>query len=354
MHDMEKATILIIDGSPLYRTGFRDAFEKCARVRVADTARDPATALLRIEKHRPDAVIMDPSQFPDQAMALLKHLKKNNPLPVFVLLPQAEISGRMATRALEHGARLIAAKPPDALFLDSLAADLEKKIWSVTHSSLARLGRRVASRQPEAPVRRLVSAGAPRRIAAIGASTGGTEAIRDILIQFPEDCPPIVLVVHMPEEMFTGLYAERLNNVCAFDVREAREGDELRPGLGLVAPGGRHTIIHGADGRFRVSLVRSEPEHHQRPAVDPLFRSVAQCAGSAAVGVLLTGMGSDGAAGLKAMRDAGADTIAQDEATSVVYGMPKAAADLGAARYILPLGAIAARVLGLCAKTPGG
>jgi two-component system chemotaxis response regulator CheB len=347
---MEKATVIIIDGSPVFRTGFRDAFERCARVRVADTARDPEAGLIRIEKHQPDAVVMDPSAFPEQALAMLKHLKKTNPLPVFIVMPEPDIAGRTAMRALEHGARSIAIKPADAADLDALAADLEKKIWAVTHSSLARLGRRVAARQPEPPARRLQSPGAPRRIAAFGASTGGTEALRDILIQFPEECPPSVLVVHMPEEMFTGLYAERLNSSCAPEVREAREGDELRAGLVLVAPGGRHTVIHGAGGKYRVSLVRTEPEHHQRPAVDPLFRSVASCAGPDAVGVLLTGMGADGAAGLKAMRDAGAETIAQDQATSVVYGMPKAAADMGAARSILPLGAIAARVLALCAR----
>jgi two-component system chemotaxis response regulator CheB len=350
---MEKVWLVIVDGSPVARTQLSEAFGKSRRIHVAATAKDPETAVRRIEKFRPDVMLLDPTEFPQQALALIKHLKKTDPLPVFIMAPEQDVGGRTALRALEYGARSVHVKPPDPSGYDAFARELADRIWDVAHSSLMRLGRRTAARTAQAPevaVRRLESPGAPQRIAAIGASTGGTEAVLDILRQFPEQCPATVVVVHMPEEMFTGLYAQRLDQLCAPRVREARQGDVLRAGQVLVAPGGRHTVVRGARGEYRVSLERTAPEHFQRPAVDPLFRSLAQCAGPGAVGVLLTGMGVDGAAGLKAMRESGADTIAQDEATSVVYGMPKAAADLGAASYILPLSAVAVRVLGLCVK----
>jgi two-component system chemotaxis response regulator CheB len=181
------------------------------------------------------------------------------------------------------------------------------------------------------------------KVVAIGASTGGTEAIREVLEALPAETPGTVIVQHMPEK-FTRAFAERLDTLCRMEVREAQGGEILRPGLALVAPGNKHLLVR-RDGARYVSLVKDGPPvHHQRPSVDVLFNSVAKYVGVSAVGVLLTGMGADGAAGLLAMRQAGAPTVAQDEATSVVYGMPREAARMGAAGTILPLGGIAAEI----------
>ncbi|MDE3054381.1 MAG: chemotaxis protein CheB, partial [Gemmatimonadota bacterium] len=179
---------------------------------------------------------------------------------------------------------------------------------------------------------------------AIGASTGGTRAVETILRAMPADAPATVVVQHMPAG-FTGSFARRLDTLCAMTVREARDGDVLTPGLALVAPGNRHAVIQRAGGRLFVRLKDGPPVLHQRPAVDVLFQSVARAAGPHAVGVILTGMGADGARGLRAMFDAGAGTIAQDEATCVVYGMPREAIALGGAATVQPLECIAQAAL---------
>lgn len=348
---MEKITVLIIDASSVFRTALREALNKQRSIQVVALASDPKTGQARVERFAPQALVIDPGPFPNPTLALLKHLKRVNPIPVFIIAEPGVESGRTAMRALEHGAMAIVPRPDHDGEMDAFAQKLADKIISACESSIQRLRRRTAlANQQDAPPARLTVPGAPHRILAIGASTGGTEAVKDILVWFPENCPATLVVVHMPEKMFTGLYADRLNKMCAPEVREARDGDVPRPGLVLVAPGGRHTALNGQPGALRVHLEQTAPVHHQRPAVDVLFHSVARCAGPLAVGVLLTGMGADGAQGLLAMRQAGAATLAQDQDSCVVYGMPKVAADLGAAQYILPLDAMAPRILSLCIK----
>jgi two-component system chemotaxis response regulator CheB len=182
------------------------------------------------------------------------------------------------------------------------------------------------------------------RVLAIGASTGGTQAVERVLRALPADAPGTVIVQHMPEH-FTAAFAQRLNGLCALEVREARDHDAVVPGVALVAPGNRHLLLQASGARYVVRVKDGPPVHHQRPAVDVLFQSVARAAGPNAVGVILTGMGADGARGLLAMREAGARTFAQDEATCVVFGMPKEAIKLGAAGTVLPLDAIAGAAL---------
>ncbi|HHN75002.1 MAG TPA: chemotaxis response regulator protein-glutamate methylesterase, partial [Acidobacteria bacterium] len=182
------------------------------------------------------------------------------------------------------------------------------------------------------------------KILAIGASTGGTVAIEEVLRAMPRNAPATVITQHMPPG-FTKSFADRLNGICQVEVREAVEGDDVVPGTALIAPGGRHMVLRREGARYRIGLTDDPPEHFQRPAVDVLFRSVARAAGANTVGVLLTGMGSDGATGLLALREAGAHTIAQDEKSCVVFGMPKEAIKLGAAEEVRPLGEIAAAVL---------
>lgn len=348
---MEKTTVVIIDASPIFRSALRDALNKTRAIQVVALASDPKTGHDRVSRFAPQALVMDPGPFPDQALDLLKHLELQSPIPVFIIAQSGVESGHTAVRAMNHGALAIVPRPEHDGEMDAFAQMLADKIIAACKSSIQRLRRRTAlAKQQETPPARLRVTGAPYRILAIGASTGGTEAVKDILVWFPENCPATIVVVHMPEKMFTGLYAERLNKICSPEVREARAGDVPRPGLVLVAPGGRHTVLKGKPGTLRIGLEITEPMHHQRPAVDMLFHSVARCAGPHSVGVLLTGMGSDGAQGLLAMRQAGAATLAQDQDSSVVYGMPKVAADIGAAQYILPLDAMAPRILSLCMK----
>jgi two-component system chemotaxis response regulator CheB len=184
------------------------------------------------------------------------------------------------------------------------------------------------------------------KIVAIGASTGGTEAIREVLQRFPLNCPGAIIVQHMPE-MFTKSFAQRLNGLCAPEVREAEDGDTVISGQVLIAPGNQHLVLRRSGARYYVRVKHGPFVHHQRPSVEVMFNSVAKYAGSNAVGVLLTGMGSDGAAGMKNMLEAGAATVAQDEKTCVVYGMPRAAVELGAAQHVLPIDRIAGKVIQL-------
>jgi two-component system chemotaxis response regulator CheB len=192
-----------------------------------------------------------------------------------------------------------------------------------------------------------------RRVVAVGASTGGTQAIETILSSLPANSPGTLIVQHMPEH-FTGTFAQRLNDVCSMEVREARDQDQVVPGLALVAPGNRHMILQKNAGQYVVRLKDGAPVHHQRPSVDVLFHSVATAAGRSAVGVLLTGMGADGARGLLAMRDSGAATIAQDEDSCVVFGMPKEAIKIGAAMQVAPLRRIAQAILGVVVEPSSG
>jgi len=184
----------------------------------------------------------------------------------------------------------------------------------------------------------------PERIVAIGASTGGTQALEAVLKRLPRGCPGLVIVQHMPER-FTAAFAQRLDSICAIEVREAVDRDRVAPGRALIAPGGKHMWVHASGGAYYVEVRDGPLVNRHRPSVDVLFRSVAQCAGCNAVGIIMTGMGDDGARGLKELRDAGAHTVAQDEATCVVFGMPREAIRLGAARRVLPLPDIPGQIL---------
>jgi two-component system chemotaxis response regulator CheB len=211
-------------------------------------------------------------------------------------------------------------------------------------------------KEPEAPAptiaARLPAAGASESLVAIGASTGGTQAIQSVLAALPPDAPPIAIVQHMPEH-FTRAFADRLNALCAIEVQEAQDGDALKPGRALIAPGNRHLLVRSAAGGFQAQVKTGPLVNRHRPSVDVFFKSVARHAGRKAIGVLLTGMGSDGAAGLLEMRNAGAATIAQDEASAVVFGMPAAAIRLGAAERVEPLDSIAETVLRLALSSRG-
>jgi two-component system chemotaxis response regulator CheB len=285
-----------------------------------------------------------------------------DPIPVVICSGLTVAGAEHALRALEEGAVSIVTKPRIAVreFLYESAVTL---VDAVRAASVARLPPpRARSTAPPA-LERIAAAAAPlplhaasrekTDLIAIGASAGGTEALRLVLQAFPGDAPGTVIVQHMPET-FTTAFAARLNASCAAEVREAHDGDEVLPGRVLIAPGNRHLAVRREGRRFLAQVADGPLVSRHRPSVDVLFRSVAQAAGARAVGAILTGMGEDGAQGLLEMRQAGAHTIAQDEASCVVFGMPREAIELGAARVVAPLSGIAAAILGVCGPGPDG
>jgi two-component system, chemotaxis family, protein-glutamate methylesterase/glutaminase len=255
-----------------------------------------------------------------------------------------------ALRALALGAVEVISKPGSAFSTPDVARDLVRAVRVAASARVGRvhgLSERPAAPQPE----RLPHLETTHKVLAIGASTGGTQAIETVLRQLPPNTPGTVIVQHMPEH-FTAAFAERLNRICPIEVREARDNDAVVPGVALVAPGNQHMLLQGSGARYVVRIKDGPPIHHQRPSVDILFGSVARHAGRNAVGVLLTGMGADGARGLLAMRESGAHTLAQEEASCVVFGMPKEAIKLGAADETVSLARMAGSILSALGATP--
>ena len=343
----ETATdVMVVDDSALVRQIMTSFLGDCGL--TVRTAADPLIALLKIEKRRPDVIVLDLEMPRMDGLTFLQKLMVENPIPVVVCSSIAERGSEAAMRAFQLGAVDVVAKP-------QRAADGSLTLWkntlldAVTAAASANVSRfRVA---PPKRLRRIGRMSPGETIVVIGASTGGTEAISHVLHQFPEDAPATVIVQHMPER-FTAAFARRLDQTCAVDVREAADGDVLQQGRVLIAPGNRHLmLVRGRPGQIGVLLNDAPPVNRHRPSADVLFNSAAHIAGSSAVGVLLTGMGSDGARGLLALREAGAITIAQDESTSVVFGMPRAAIEIGGAVHVRRLGDIAATILGSRART---
>jgi two-component system chemotaxis response regulator CheB len=305
------------------------------------TASDPLIAMQKMAVRRPDVLLLDIEMPRMDGLTFLRKIMREDPIPVVICSALAGPSSDVAFRALECGAVDVVAKPQIGLrdFLQESAVVLGDVIRGAAH---ARLQRRLAfdsrpRRSAPAPARGTVDEG---RIIALGASTGGTEALRHILTQFPRNAPGTVVVQHMPE-VFTGHFAKRLDRDAAITVREAEDGDRLTTGLALIAPGNQHMSVERDKKGFYVTLADGPFVSRHRPSVDVLFRSVAAAAGENARAALLTGMGTDGAEGLLTMRHAGAMTLAQDEATSIVFGMPKEAILRGAAEQVLPLDEIA-------------
>jgi len=338
--------VLIVDDSALVRRILSEELGKHPDIEVVGTAVDPYVAREKIVRLRPDVLTLDVEMPRMDGLSFLAKLMRHYPIPTVVVSSLTPRHSEAAVRALALGAVDVVAKPTSSFSASGIGDELAR---AVRAASYARVAAHVAA--PAAPAAAPAIEVAPLRVLetthkvlAIGASTGGTVAIERVLRGLPADAPGTVIVQHMPEH-FTGPFAARLNGLCAMDVREARDGDMVVPGLALVAPGGRHMVLQRSGARHVARIKDGPPVHHQRPAVDVLFQSVARGAGRNAVGVLLTGMGADGAKGLLAMREAGAHTIAQDEHTCVVFGMPKEAIKLGAAAEILPLPDVAAAIL---------
>jgi two-component system chemotaxis response regulator CheB len=336
MTTTRKIRVLIVDDSAVARRAIRDALAQDPEIEVVDVACDAYVAREKILKLQPDVITLDLEMPRMDGLTFLRILNEHHPLPVVVISSLTPTGSAKALEALSAGALDVLAKPNGSQTLGEVAQHLAYHVKAAARAR--RRPRPAAGVAAAPPVPSAIPAGefSPKRVILIGASTGGVEALRFLLPRLPDGLPPIAVVQHIPPN-FSRLMAERLNELCPFEVREAAEGDQLRPGLCLVAPGDFHLTVARFGSGYRVRLTQSPPVHHCRPSVDVLFRSAAEHAGAHAVAALLTGMGSDGARGLQALRAAGARTLAEHEDSCVVYGMPQAAIKLGVVDQVAPL-----------------
>ena len=326
--------VLVVDDSAIVRKILSQELSRDPEIQIVDTAPDPYIARDKIIALKPDVLTLDIEMPRMDGLTFLRKLMKHYPMPVIIVSSLTPEGSRMAIEALEIGAMEVMCKPGAAYTVGEMSNELARKIKAVSRNKTFKKTERLAGPSPEPE--RLSLAKTTQKVLAIGASTGGTEALKEILIRFPPNAPGTVVVQHMPEH-FTRAFAERLNSICAVEVREGQTGDTVSNGKVLIAPGNKHMLL-SRNGAVYTVIVKDGPRvHHQRPSVDVLFESVARYAGANAIGVILTGMGADGAKGLLEMRQAGAHTIAQDEKTCVVFGMPKEAIQLGGAERVAPL-----------------
>ncbi len=329
-----KIRVLVVDDSALARRAIVDALSHDAAIEVVGVASDPYVARDRILELQPDVITLDLEMPRMDGLTFLRILQEHHPLPVVVVSSLTQAGSEMALAALEAGAIDVIGKPDGSRSLGAIARQLAHVVKAAARSQRSRLREVVNEREAVGVAAESYS---DKQILLIGSSTGGVEALRYLLPRLPAGLPPIVIVQHIPAH-FSRTMAEHLNALCPYQVREAVDGDDLRSGLCLVAPGDFHLVLTKKAGRgFGVRLTRSPPVHYCRPSVDVMFRSGAEQAGANAVALLLTGMGSDGARGMQLLRGAGARTIAESEESCVVFGMPRAAIELGAAEQILPL-----------------
>lgn len=333
--------VLIVDDSAVIRKVLTIGLATDPQIEVVGAAASAQQAREMIGTLCPDVMTLDIEMPRLDGVSFLRELMPTHPLPTVIISSTTQRGAAVTLAALEAGAVDIIAKPSIGVGegLPAIMAEICQRVRAAAQA-------RPATQMPD---RLRLAAGRPAtgtsRMIAIGASTGGVQALAQILQSLPADAPGIVIVQHMPEG-FTSAFARRLNDACAITVREARNGDAVTQGLALLAPGGKmHLTVHGRDPNWHVSLTEGDPVCFSRPSVDVMFRSIARVAGGSVVAALLTGMGKDGAEGLLTIRKAGGVTIAQDEATSVVWGMPAAAVDLGAASAVLPLEAISEALL---------
>ncbi|WP_210528360.1 protein-glutamate methylesterase/protein-glutamine glutaminase [Rubellimicrobium arenae] len=340
---------MIVDDSASVRAGLKSILASDPNIEVVATAGDPFEAADRLRETVPDVMLLDIEMPRMDGLTFLGKIMAQRPLPVVICSSHSEVGSRNAVRALELGAAEVICKP--SMATAAQRQDAQMRVCDAIHAAAqTRSKARTTVPRPLQPgpkhtadvilpAARPNSPKPPRTapIVAIGASTGGTEALATILRELPVDAPPVVIVQHMPER-FTAAFAQRLDGLCRVRVSEAVTGDQLSPGTVLIAPGDHHLLLRRQGLAYRVEVIDGPYVARHRPSVDVLFRSFAQAAGFNALGLLLTGMGDDGARGLLEMKEAGARTAAQDEATSVVFGMPREALRLGGADRALPLG----------------
>ncbi|MDO9308999.1 MAG: chemotaxis response regulator protein-glutamate methylesterase [Deltaproteobacteria bacterium] len=355
---MKKIKVLVVDDSALVRQTLCDILNSDPGIEVIGTAADPILAAERMRSVVPDVITLDVEMPRMDGLTFLQKLMSQHPIPVVMCSSLAESGSETALKALEYGAVDIITKPK--LGTKQFIEESRVRICdAVKGAAAARLGplRAMRTMKEVSPkytadvimekpnTKAMIQT--TEKVVVIGASTGGTEALKVFLEMLPEDTPGIVIVQHMPEN-FTAAFAKRLDSICRVTVKEAQDNDTVVRGRALIAPGNHHVLLKRSGARYYVEIKDGPLVSRHRPSVDVLFRSAARYAGKNAVGVIMTGMGDDGAHGMKEMFDAGAVTIAQDEATCVVYGMPLEAVRKGGVNKIMPLPSIAAEVLRLC------
>ena len=350
---MNPIRVFLVDDSAVVRQVLQAALTQDPGIEVVGSAQDPLFAWQRIEGNWPDVLIVDIEMPRMDGISFLRKVMSEHPLPVIICSSLAESGTQFAIDALAAGAVQIITKPQSGV-RDFLQRDAQNIIQAVKVAARARI--RPAPTLPRSnvvpPANVLSSQRSTEKVIAIGTSTGGTQALEFVLSHLPATLPGLVIVQHMPEK-FTAAFAARLNSLSALEVREARDGDRVLPGRALIAPGGKHMRLTRSGAQFQVQVFDGPLVKHHRPSVDVLFRSVAELGGRNAWGVIMTGMGDDGAQGLAAMHQAGARTLAQDEESCVVFGMPKEAIRLGAVDEVLPLANIPSRLAQLTGQSHG-
>ena len=340
--------VLVVDDSAVVRTAMSQILGRVGM--YVQTASDPIIALQKLEKTRPDVILLDIEMPRMDGLTFLRKVMVSDPIPVVVCSGLAGPGTEIALHALEEGAVEIVTKPRLGL-----KGFLEESATRIVHAVRAAAQARVRPRlrlpnvpklgaDAVVPIKKFAIRETTHKVVVIGASTGGTEALREFLVAMPPDAPGIAIVQHMPE-VFTAQFAKRLNEICRIEVKEAETNDRLVSGRALIAPGNHHLAVRRSGALYFVDVLDGPPVKLHRPSVEVLFRSAAQAAGRNAVGVIMTGMGDDGADGMVELKQAGAHTIAQDETTSVVFGMPKEAIERGGVDEVLPLPRIAGAVL---------
>ncbi|MEZ5071385.1 MAG: chemotaxis response regulator protein-glutamate methylesterase [Bacteroidales bacterium] len=352
-----KIKVLVVDDSAVVRNALSEIINSDPKLEVIGTANDPFMAAKKIGQETPDVITLDVEMPRMDGLTFLKKIMSQHPIPVVIISSLTEKGTQTGMKALEYGAVEIITK----LKMDTQKFFEESKIRicdaiKAAHAAkLKRLNPNQIVSTPRVPPKYSADVVVPQVrssmiktteiVVAVGASTGGTEALREFLMALPPDCPGIVIVQHMPEK-FTTSFAQRLDDLCQISVKEAENNDGVIRGRALIAPGNKHTMLKRSGARYYVEVVDGPLVNRHRPSVDVLFSSTAKYAGTNAIGIIMTGMGDDGAKGLLEMKEAGAYTIGQDEESCVVYGMPKEAFLLGGVQKVLPLNKIAAHMLG--------
>lgn len=337
-----KIKVLVIDDSALVRKILQEELSKDEQIEVIATAPDPYIGRDKIVQLEPDVLLLDIEMPRMDGLTFLEILMKHRPMPVIIVSSLGKKGSEVALRAMEIGALEVMAKPGTSYSVKDMSEQLIEKIKAVSAVKNFRTPVVKQGKKEKTTSRALLKT--TNKVIAIGASTGGTEAIKEILTGLPPNMPPIIVVQHMPE-YFTRAFAQRLDALSSLTVKEASNRELLSVGKVLIAPGNKHMVLKRSGAVYYVEIKDGPLVYHQRPSVEVLFSSVAKYAGPNAVGVILTGMGKDGAQGLLEMRQAGALTIVQDESSSIVYGMPKEAVKLGAAVNITPLQEIAKEII---------
>lgn len=352
---MSKTKVFVVDDSATVRKVVAEILNGAAGMIVTGAAQDPIFAKQKMDREWPDVIVLDIEMPRMDGLTFLRKIMAERPTPVVMCSTLTAQGSKTTVKALEYGAVEVVGKPKINLksSLEESSRELIDAVRAAARANLKALKKSITTPMqvtPKLSADVILSRGSGLRfngsakLVAIGTSTGGTQALEAVLPQLTLDVPGVVVVQHMPEK-FTGAFASRLNSLCKVEVKEAEDNDEIQPGRVLIAPGGRHMLVSASGHKVYVNVKNGPPVNRHRPSVDVLFRSVAKVAGRNAFGVIMTGMGDDGASGLKEMHEAGASTVAQDKETCVIYGMPAVAVEKGGVDQQLPLQSISGAIM---------